>query len=168
MSNVCHFSSEVESIRTGLSLMGRDQETLRKRKGEPVKKYFVFALALLSVAGLGATARAEDGSVAVTVPFEFVAGGQTLPSGRYTISSIGSGSALKLSGQGRSAVLLPTSFNDNSGFTDTRLSFQRVDNNNLLSRVTTSAGTYTLVSGRELVRLAQTQQHKGMAAAGSN
>jgi hypothetical protein len=132
-----------------------------------VKKYFVFALALLSVAGLGATARAEDGSVAVTVPFEFVAGGQTLPSGRYTISSIGSGSALKLSGQGRSAVLLPTSFDDNSGSADTRLSFQRVDNSNLLSRVTTSAGTYTLVSGRELVRLAQTQ-HKGMAAAGSN
>src|SRR5689334_14491263 len=148
MSKVCHFSSEAESIRAGLSLMGRDQETLRKRKGEPVKKYFVFALALLSVAGLGATARAEDGSVAVTVPFEFVAGGQTLPSGSYTITGIGSGSVLKLSGQGRSAVLLPTSFDDNSGFTDARLSFQRVDNNNLLSRVTTSAGTYTLVSSR--------------------
>jgi hypothetical protein len=168
MSKVCHFSSEAESIRAGLSLMGRDQETLRKRKGEPVKKYFVIALALLSVAGLAATARAEDGSVAVTVPFEFVAGGQTLPSGSYTISSTASGSALILSGQGRSAVLLPTAYADNSGFTNARLSFERVDNNNLLSRVTTSAGTYTLVSGRELVRLAQVHQHEGMAAAGTN
>ena len=133
-----------------------------------MKKYFVIALALLSVAGLAATARAEDGSVAVTVPFEFVAAGQTLPSGSYTISSTATGSALILSGQGRSAVLLPTSFDENSGFTDARLSFQRVDNNNLLSRVTTSAGTYTLVTSRELVRLAQTHQHEGMAAAGTN
>jgi len=133
-----------------------------------VKKYSVIALALLSLAGLSATARAEDGNVAIAVPFEFVAGGQTLPSGTYTISSTSSGSsALILSGRGHSVLLFAAGFNDYSDLNKARLSFQNVDGKNLLSEVTTSAGIYTIVTQRELTRLAQ-MQRSGMTSSGTN
>jgi len=134
-----------------------------------VKKYLVIVLTLLSLAGLSATVRAEDGNVAVAVPFEFVAGGQTLPSGTYTISSTSSGSsALILSGRGHSVLLFAAGFNDYSDLNKARLSFQNVDGKNLLSQVTTSAGIYTIVTQRELTRLARMQQQAGMTSSGTN
>jgi hypothetical protein len=135
-----------------------------------VKKYFAIAFLLLSVAGLGVNARAQESTLVVTVPFEFVAGGTTLPAGKYTINSGSSQSdfALSISGRGGSAVLLAASFDDHSDLNKLRLNFRLVDGKRLLSEVTTSAGTYNLVTRREMIRLAQVQEHTGMTSSGTN
>ncbi len=47
-----------------------------------MKKYSMLAFALILALGLGTRANAqEEGKVVVTVPFEFIAGGKTLPAG---------------------------------------------------------------------------------------
>lgn len=135
-----------------------------------MKKYFAIAFLLLSLAGLGNTAHAQESTLVVTVPFEFVAGGTTLPAGRYTIHSGSSQSdfALSISGRGGSAVMLATSFDDHSDLNKLRLNFQFVDGKHLLSEVTTSAGTYNLVTRREQIRFAQMREHDGMTSSGTN
>ena len=49
--------------------------------------YLTVVLTLTCLLGLGESSRAQDiRKVVVNVPFEFVAGGQTLPAGKYTVS----------------------------------------------------------------------------------
>src|SRR6266446_2041422 len=51
--------------------------------------YFTVVLTLTCLLGLGLGAHAQDaGRVVVKVPFEFVAGGKTLPAGIYTIGRL--------------------------------------------------------------------------------
>ena len=135
-----------------------------------MKKYFAIAFLLLSLAGLGVNARAQEGAVVVTVPFEFVADGTTLPAGKYTIrgGSLQSDFAVSIFGRDGSAVLIATSFDDHSDANKLQLNFQLVDGKHVLSQVTTSTGTFNLVTRRELTRLAQTQEHDGMTASGTN
>jgi hypothetical protein len=169
MSTFCHFSPAAESTtHTSESYVVEIKNTLQK--GELVKKYFAIAFLLLFLAGLGVNARAQESTLVVTVPFEFVAGGATLPAGKYTIrgGSLQSDFAVSIFGRDGSAVLIATSFDDHSDANNLRLNFQLVDGKHLLSQITTSAGTYNLVTRRELSRLAQTQEHNGMTASGTN
>jgi hypothetical protein len=71
-------------------------------------------------------------------------------------------------GRHGSAVLIATSFDDHFDANKLRLNFQLVDGKHLLSQVTTSAGTFNLVTRRELIRLAQVQEHTGMTSSGTN
>jgi hypothetical protein len=143
-----------------------------------VKKCSAIAFVLLFLSGLGATARAQagansvEGTVVVTVPFEFVAGGKTLPAGKYTITNVSSHSDRTLriysvSG-GSSTLLVAGAFDSNGAFNDARLGFERVDGTYILGRVTTPSGTYTLNTRTEVTRLAQMQQHNGQTSSGSN
>ena len=53
------------------------------------KWYSPVVLTVTCLLGLGMSARAQDvDKVTVNVPFEFVAGGQTLPAGTYTVSRV--------------------------------------------------------------------------------
>jgi len=50
--------------------------------------YVRILVAVVGIFGLGLAAEAEvRGEIVVTLPFEFVAGGKTLPAGTYTVSS---------------------------------------------------------------------------------
>ena len=50
--------------------------------------YVRILVAVVGILGLGLAAEAEvRGEIVVTLPFEFVAGGKTLPAGTYTVSS---------------------------------------------------------------------------------
>jgi len=50
------------------------------------KSYLIVVLSLTWLLGLGISAHAQDTEgVRVNVPFEFVAGGTTLPAGTYTV-----------------------------------------------------------------------------------
>jgi hypothetical protein len=175
MSTFCHFSPQAESITDRSESYVVEIKKTREikkhsTKGELVKKYFAIAFLLLSFVGLGTTARAQESTLVVTVPFEFVAGGTTLPAGKYTINTGSSQSdfVLSISGRDGSAVLLATSFDDYSDVNQLRLNFRLVDGKHLLSEVTTSAGTYNLVTRREMIRLAQMQEHTGMTSSGTN
>ena len=53
------------------------------------KLYLRILVALVSFAGLGITAKAQVvEQIVVTIPFEFVAAGKTLPAGTYTINRL--------------------------------------------------------------------------------
>jgi hypothetical protein len=60
----------------------------RTFKGEIVKrKYARILLSLIGVLGIGTAAKAQiRGEIKVTLPFEFVVDGETLPAGTYTVS----------------------------------------------------------------------------------
>jgi hypothetical protein len=52
-----------------------------------MKSYLTVLLTLACLLGLGKAVRAqEESKIAVSVPFEFVAGGETLPPGKYNVS----------------------------------------------------------------------------------
>ncbi len=54
--------------------------------------YFAVVLTMTCLLGLGMSARAQDASgVVVKVPFEFVAGGKTLPAGTYSVGRLSPG-----------------------------------------------------------------------------
>ena len=71
------------------------------------KSYLTAVLTLTCLLGLGISARAQDTKgVRVNVPFEFVAGGATLPAGTYTIGrlSVDASSGIAIRGYGNGAL----------------------------------------------------------------
>ena len=138
-----------------------------------MNKYLSMLLVVVALAGASLSAPAQDAKVVVTIPFEFVVGTRTLPSGTYTVSrtSAGTGSPLLLSSRDQSVFLLPAAFDDVESGTGVR--FDQVGEEHVLSQIKTPEGIYTIDNHREvekLNKLAQSTNHnptKGMAAAGS-
>jgi hypothetical protein len=138
-----------------------------------VKKYSLIVAVLAGIAGSSLSLRAQEAKVIVTIPFEFVVGSQTLPSGTYTVSrgpAVAS-SPLLISNREHSVFLLPTAFD---GVESTvAVSFDQVGEEHVLSQIRTPAGIYTIDNHREvekLIKLAQLNEHTsttGMGAAGS-
>jgi len=138
-----------------------------------VKKYSLIVALLAGIAGSSLSLRAQETQIIVTIPFEFVVGTQTLPSGTYAVSrasEVGS-SPLLLSNRDHSVFLLPTAF-DGVG-SGVAVSFDQVGEGHVLSQIKTPTGIYTIDNHRELerlIKLAQANDHTsttGMAAAGS-
>ena len=137
-----------------------------------MKKYSVVALTLVLCCGMALAAHAQDaGRVVVTVPFEFIAGGQTLPAGTYTIGKAFSetSSALIISSGAHASFVLPAAF-DNATGDKVQLSFEHVGETYLLSGVTTETGTYTIATGpavASLSKLAKMKSHDSMKSGSS-
>ena len=78
-----------------------------------MKSSLIVALTLTCLLGLGISARAQDvDKVVVNVPFEFVAGRQTLPEGTFRISRVSDQAYedLLIRSNDNRAFLLPMSF----------------------------------------------------------
>ena len=122
------------------------------------KSYFTAVLMLLCLLGVGVSARAQGtDAVVVSVPFEFVAGGATLPAGEYRVSRLdpGMNQELFISGHDkRGAFLLPLAFKDGSAG-EPALSFDHVGGKYFLSRIKTLRGVYTIPAQREMIMLSQ-------------
>ena len=138
-----------------------------------MKKYSLILAFLASIAGSSLSLRAQDAKVIVTIPFEFVVGTQTLPSGTYTVSrtSAVTSSPLLIFNREHGAFVLPTAF-DGVG-SGVSVSFDQVGEEHIMSQIKTLAGIYTIDNHRELeklIKLAQSNDHNsttGMGAAGS-
>jgi len=122
--------------------------------------------------GLGIGAHAQDaGRVVVKVPFEFVAGGKTLPAGTYTIGRLSPAihPALIIDNKdtGAFAIVLPT-VPDGDSAAQAELSFERVGDKVFLSKVGTPAGVYTILTPRAATKLAQMNDHGGTSSSGTN
>lgn len=135
-----------------------------------MKLRMLVAIASLALAGLAVPASAEEGSIVVTVPFEFVAGTQTLPAGKYTVSRTSSPtSPLLISSHEQGVFLLPGAFDDIRS-EHAGLSFDQVGGQHVLSQIKTPAGVYTIESRREAERLAKATkddtQGNGMTPSG--
>ena len=132
--------------------------------------YSAVVLTLTCLLGLGISARAQDvDKVAVKVPFEFVAGGQTLPAGTYNVTraSDQAFSALLISSFDNSAFLLPMFF-DGVSADHAELSFKHVGNKYFLSEVKTPAGVYAIRTPRAMTQVAQMKDHGIGSPSGAN
>ena len=124
----------------------------------------VVALAFVSAV---ASANGQSRQQRATIPFEFVVGDKTLPSGQYAVGAItDSGAALRVSSteQGQSAARLTTTIT-RSKADGGKLVFLRYANHYFLSEVWTAGET----TGRRLTKSAQQKAIESeMAAVKSN
>jgi len=120
------------------------------------KSYLTALLMLTCLLGVGVSARAQDAdAVVVNVPFEFVAGGATLPAGDYRVSRVNPGANRELAiiGYNKGNVfVLPMAFDDGPANQPT-LRFEHVGGKYFLSRIKTPSGVYTMPASREMVML---------------
>jgi hypothetical protein len=132
--------------------------------------YSAVILTLTCLIGLGVTARAQNvDKVAVNVPFEFVAGGQTLPAGTYSVSRISDQAfpALLIRSNDNSAVLLPMFF-DGTAADQPDLRFEHVGDKYFLSKIETPAGVYAIRTPGAVNRIAQVKDHGNGSSVGAN
>ena len=134
------------------------------------KSFLAVVLTLTCLLGLGLSARAQDvDKVVVSVPFEFVAGGQTLPAGTYRVSrSSDQGyEALLIRSNDNRAFLLPLFF-DGVSADHADLRFEHVGDKYFLSKVETPAGVYAIRTPRAMTQVARIKDHDTGSSAGAN
>jgi hypothetical protein len=135
------------------------------------KHYASILLTLICLTGLGVSARAEGKrEIIVTVPYEFVAGGKTLPAGSYTVSHVNDqrNRLIISSYENHSIVIVsPIEFNDQLAG-NAKVIFEQVGDLHILSKIETLDGVYTLPEPRPVNIVAGAKQHQGMSASGTN
>ena len=133
--------------------------------------YFAVVLTMICLLGLGVSAHAQDASgVVVKVPFEFVAGGKTLPAGTYSVGRLSPGihpSLIIDSKDGGAFALVLPIVPDGGSAGHTDLSFEHVGNKYFLSKVATPAGVYTLLTPRAMAKLARMNDHGVTSSSGN-
>jgi hypothetical protein len=132
--------------------------------------YLTAVLTLTWLLGLGISVRAQDTEgVRVNVPFEFVAGGATLPAGTYTVGrlSLEAFSGIAISSYGHGALVLPIAV-DGTPAQQPKLSFEHVGDKYFLSEADTPGGVYTFALPRALVVLAQLKDQGNQGAVSSS
>jgi len=122
------------------------------------RSYLTAVLMLTCLLGVGESARAQDtDAVVVSVPFEFVAGGATLPAGEYRINRASPGVNRELAIRGYDkggAFLFPLAFDEVTvADNEPTLSFEHVGGKYFLSKIKTLSGIYTMPASREMVML---------------
>jgi hypothetical protein len=133
------------------------------------KSYLTAVLTLTCLLGLGISARAQDTEgVRVNVPFEFVAGGTTLPAGTYTVARVSPGTSqiLSIRSYNDGVMFLPIEF-DGAATGQAKLDFEHVGDKYFLSGIETSAGVYTIGLPRAMVALAQTKDQGTTSSSGT-
>jgi hypothetical protein len=141
-------------------------------KGEMMKKLCLRILvALVGFAGLGVAAKAQVvDQIVMTVPFEFVAAGKTLPAGTYTVRRVFDSNerALIISSyeNNASAIILPGEVE--SAPTDKpEVSFETAGDEHFLSKIETADHVFTIPVSRAAILLASGKSHTG-AVSGSS
>src|ERR1700746_2466761 len=118
-------------------------------------------LILASLCGLVVGARAEaHREVTVKIPYEFVAGGRTLPAGTYTVSRLSDDRLAGLSivnYEERSGVLVLTNQFENRPADDAKVRFERVGDMYYLSSLQTLDGVYTVPVSRSISVVAKSK-----------
>jgi hypothetical protein len=150
-----------------------DQQREPKRsKGETMKKYASILFTLICLLGVGVAAQAQIRSeIVVTLPFEFVISGKTLPAGTYTVSRFSDdkndGVILSNRESGKSVFVHPIETEDTSA-DKTQVSFERVGELHFLTRIQTSHDVYNIpVSRSEILEAAARPHDNGSASASS-
>ncbi len=127
------------------------------------KKHASILLALIGVLGLGMAAQANSRAAAtVTLPFEFVASGKTLPAGTYTLRAVSDdpteGLILSSYENHVSVVVHPIEIEkatpEKTNAEKSSVSFQRVGEQHFLDRIQTTDTVYNLPVPRAAVLLA--------------
>jgi hypothetical protein len=107
--------------------------------------------------------------VTVTIPYEFVAGGRTLPAGTYTVSRLSDDRLAGLSivnYEQQSGVLVLTNQFENRPADDAKVRFERVGGMYYLSSIQTLGGVYTVPLPHAISVLARSNHGGGTSASG--
>jgi hypothetical protein len=134
------------------------------------KSHFTAVLTLTCLLGLGISARAQDTEgVRVNVPFEFVAGGATLPAGTYKVGRLSpeAFSGIAISSHGHGAFVLPIAI-DGARSGQPKLSFEHVGDKYFLTEADTPAGVYSFALPKAMVALAQAKDQGTVSSGGTN
>ena len=134
------------------------------------KSYLTAVLTLTCLLGLGISARAQDTEgIRMKVPFEFVAGGTTLPAGTYTVGrlSVDAYSGITISSFGHSVVVLPVLV-DGASAAQLKLKFEHAGGKYFLSGADTPGGNYTFALPRAMIALAQMKGQGTASSSGTN
>jgi len=137
------------------------------------RSYVAVVLTLMCVLGIGINAHAQgvDG-VVVKVPFEFVAGGITLPAGEYKVTRLypGLNRDLAISSYPKGGTFLhPITFEESSNADgQPTLRFERIGGQYFLSSIRTLGGVYSLAKPRQMTVLAQTNNQSPAPSTGNN
>ena len=133
-------------------------------KGEIMKKLCLrIAVAFVSFAGLGITAKAQVvDQIVVTIPFEFVVAGKTLPADTYRVNRLSDdrwGALIFSSFENRaSAVVLPLEVESTPG-NKPHVSFETAGDEHFLSKIETANNVFTIPVSRAAILLASGKSH---------
>ena len=114
------------------------------------KLYLRIAVALVGIAGLGITTKAQAAvdQLVVTVPFEFVVDGTTLPAGTYQVHRLSennpSGGLVLSSYENRvTTTVLPIDI-ESARVNKPEVAFETADDQHLLSRIQTADHVFNI------------------------
>ena len=130
-------------------------------------------IVLFSFAGLGIAARAQvRDQVIVTIPFEFVVGGKTLPAGTYKVNRVTVSDPRTLilrSFENYTSVLVVPSQAENGSTDKVYVSFERVGGQYFLSKIATADNVFTIsVSRSATMEVAARKSTPASSGSGSN
>jgi len=136
------------------------------------KKYASILLTLTCLLGLGVAAKAQiRGEIIVTLPFEFVVGGKTLPAGTYRLSLLADdkceGTILS-SCENRISVFVHPVEIESTSAERPHLSFERVGEERFLSRIQTKDDVYNIRVFHSLIMEAAAKTRDNGSASGSS
>jgi hypothetical protein len=126
-------------------------------------------LAVFGLAGLGVAAKAQDlDQVIVTIPFEFVVGGKTLPAGTYKTNRISNdkyeGLILSSVENHVSVILHPTKV-ESTHEDNAKASFQETGDQRFLSAIETADNIFTIPEPSVATQEAAARAHAGATPA---
>lgn len=104
-------------------------------------------IAVFSVAGSAIATRAQvQDQLVVTIPFEFVAAGKTLPAGTYNVNRVSDNDPVLIlqSFEKRTGVILLPSQVEGGSTDKVQVSFERVGGRYLLSKIATAKNIFTI------------------------
>jgi hypothetical protein len=136
-----------------------------------MRKYIRILIALIGVTGLGITAKGQAvDQIVLTVPFEFVVSGKTLPAGTYRVNRLWSDKlevlVITSYENNVSAIFLPTEV-ESASANKPQVTFEKAGDEHFLSKIETADNVFTIPVSRAAILLASGKSHSG-AASGSS
>jgi hypothetical protein len=140
-------------------------------RGEYMKKYARILVAITFLLGLGVAANAElRTEVTVTLPFEFVVSGKTLPAGKYAVKRFSQQpfDVLMITSYdtGTSLFVSPLEMEEASAYKP-NVSFHTVGDQHFLSAIQTADYVYNFRVSRSVILAAAAKPHGTVPVAGS-
>jgi hypothetical protein len=137
--------------------------------------YARILVVIIGLLGMGMAAHAEvRGEVVVTLPFDFVAGGKSLPAGTYTVSTFTNDKydgLLLFNYDARASVFVRPSEIDAAASDKPEVSFEQAGDQHFLSTIRTVHNIYNIpVSRSALMEAAERAKTRGklLESSGSN
>jgi hypothetical protein len=126
------------------------------------------AVALVGFAGLGITAKAQvPDQIVVTIPFEFVVAGKTLPAGTYRVNRVSDdkwdGLVFRSFENHAGAIVHPIGV-ESASAAKTSVSFEKAGDERFLTKIQTADNVFTIPVSRAAILVASGKSHTGTAS----